>query len=247
MIQNLQTLKSRAVLVSVDFADLLDVTLPYNQHHFEEVLVITSTADKQSQEVARNRGAKVYETDSFYEPGAIFNKHKPLEEGLEAMGRQGWICIMDVDVLWPKILPKFGLEPGHLYGPGRRVMTEPSKTIPEDWSGFPAYLPNSRLIAGYSQLFHADDPYLGNPPWHETNWRHAGGADTFFQLQWPAMNRIRLPFDVLHLGEVGMNWCGRTSPYLDGSRPPEAKQRMDQLLQMVKRPGYPRRGPHERY
>jgi hypothetical protein len=234
-------------LVSVDFADLLEITLPYNRHHFGEVIVVTSTRDKRSREIAEDYGAAVYETDSFYEPGAMFNKHKPLEEALDAIGRRGWLCMMDVDILWPKIFPHFELEVGNLYGPGRKVMVQPSKVIPDDWSNFPSYLPNSKLIAGYSQLFHADDPYLGNPPWHRTNWRHAGGADTYFQLQWPRPNRIRLPFDVLHLGKVGVNWCGRTTPYLDGSYPPRAEENMSQLLRMVRRPGYPRRGAHERY
>lgn len=239
--------KLRALIICVDFSDLLAITLPYNRHHFEEVLVVTTPTDKQSQNVARNCGADVYETDSFYEPGAVFNKWSPLEEGLDVMGREGWICLIDADILWPKTLPAFELKPDCLHGPKRRVMTNSFATIPDDWSEFPFYLPNSKLIAGYSQIFHADDPHISEPPWHETNWVHAAGADSYFQQQWPRRNRLRLPFATLHLGEVGVNWCGRTSPYADGNLPEEAERRMEVLLKMVKRIGYPRRGPHERY
>lgn len=239
--------KPRALIICVDFSDLLAITLPYNRHHFEEVLVVTTPADKRSQRVAKNWGADIYETNSFYEPGAIFNKWNPMEEGLDAMSREGWICLMDVDILWPKILPAFELKPNCLHGPRRRVMTDTFATIPDDWSHFPLYLPNSRLIAGYSQVFHANDSHLTKPPWHETNWVHAAGADSYFQSRWPASKRIRLPFDTLHLGEVGVNWCGRTSPYADGNLPEGANKRMEELLKMVKRIGYPRRGSHERY
>lgn len=239
--------KLRALIICVDFSDLLWITLPYNRHHFDEVLVVTTPADERSQRVARNFGADVYETDSFYEAGAVFNKWSPLEEGLDAMGREGWICLMDVDILWPKTLPAFELKLGCLHGPNRRVMTDAFAPIPDDWSDFPLYLPNSRLIAGYSQVFHADDPHLIELPWHKTNWVHAAGADSYFQRQWPKCNRKRLPFATLHLGEVGVNWCGRTSPYADGSFPRDAQERMRKLLGMVKQIGYPRRGAHERY
>lgn len=239
--------KPRALVICVDFSDLLAITLPYNRHHFKEVLVVTTPTDKRSQSVAEAWGANVYETNSFYEPGAIFNKWQPMEEGLDSMDRHGWICLIDVDILWPKTLPDFELERDCLYGPGRRVMTDPFVTIPEDWSKFPAYLPNSKRIAGYSQIFHADDPHLREPPWHDTDWVHAGGADSYFQQRWPNCNRIRLPFDALHLGEVAVNWCGRTSPYADGKYPKKAEERMRQLLRMVKRIDHPIRGPHERY
>ncbi len=239
--------KPRALVICVDFSDLLAITLPYNRHHFEEVLVVTTPADELSQSVARSWGANIYATDSFYETGAIFNKWSPLEEGLDAMGREGWICLIDVDILWPKTLPAFELESGCLHGPNRRVMNDAFAAVPEDWSEFPLYLPNSKLIAGYSQIFHADDPHLRKPPWHDTNWIHAAGADSYFQQQWPRYNRRRLPFATLHLGEVGVNWCGRTSPYADGNSPEEAEERMNKLLSMVKRIGYPRRGAHERY
>jgi hypothetical protein len=240
----------RAIVVSVDFADLLAVTLPYNRHHFEDVLIVTSTADKDTPRVARDYQAKVFATESFYEPGAVFNKHKSLEEGLDYMGRYGWICLLDADVLWPCELPsRFPLSRGRIYGPSRREMKDLSGLVVPDeskWEQFPIWPPcPCPLLGGFSQIFHADD--AGHPPWHDLNWRHAGGGDTVFQQRWPIRNRIRLPFAVLHLGPVGVNWCGRTMPYLDGSVPPESGDRMTRLLEFVKAPGFPRRDPRERY
>ncbi len=239
----------RALIVSVDFADMLDISLERNRHHFIDVIVVTSTKDDSTVDIARAHGAEVYKTDSFYEPGAVFNKWKALEEGLDFMGRYGWVCLLDVDIIWPEVIPHISLEIGNLYGPKHRlIMKDPTKTIPDDWSRFPPYLPNCPLFGGYTQIFHATDPILGSPPWHEQNWRHAGGGDSYFQNKWPQRKKVRLPFDVLHLGEHGVNWCGRVTPHIaDGVSPPEAEERMSQLMRFVKKPGFPRRGPHERY
>jgi hypothetical protein len=237
----------RAIVVSVDFADLLRVTLAYNRHHFSDVMVVTTPEDQASQDAAKACGADVYTTDSFYEKGAVFNKHKPLEEGLSAMGRYGWICLLDADVLWPKNVPDTTLEAGHIYGCRRRIAEEVPEIIPSNWSDCPIYLPKNKWLGGFTQIFHSQDRHLPTPPWHETNWRHAGGADTMFQQRWPKSHRHFLPFEVLHLGEVGLNWCGRVSPYLDGSVPEEAAERRETLKRFTRSPGIPKRGPHERY
>lgn len=215
----------RAILISVDYADLLAVSLPHNRHHFEEVTVVTSTADVATQQIAAPF-AYVVKTDLFYEQGAIFNKWKALEYGLDCMGRYGLICVMDADVLWPKEIPKIDYNPECLYSPLRRMMIDTSKPIPPErlWPKFDLH-PNVDEFAGYSQIFHATDHHLGPAPWHETNWKHAGGADSFFQFKWPPSHKIRPPFEVLHLGEAGENWCGRVTPYLDGGVDPAAGDR----------------------
>lgn len=94
----------RAIMVCVDYSDLLAVTLPYNRHHFEDVMVVTSHSDRATQDVAVQNDAKLFMTSAFYRDGAKFNKWRALEEGLDAFGRRGWLCLMDADVLWPKQL-----------------------------------------------------------------------------------------------------------------------------------------------
>lgn len=227
----------RAILVCVDYADLLAVTLPYNRHHFDDVMVVTASSDTKSSEVALANDAKVYTTDSFYLDGAKFNKWRALEEALDAYGREGWMCIMDADVLWPKHLPdsfRDSLQPGFLYAPLRRMFTDLSQPIPQEpyWRQYPIHR-NIGEWAGYSQLFHCSDPALGEPPWHQIDWLHAGGADSFFQAKWHPSRKIRPAFEVLHLGEAGQNWCGRATPYLDGSQHPESQDRINQTRTFI--------------
>ncbi len=235
----------RAIIVCVDFADFLKITLPYNKHHFSDVCVVTSLSDRETIDYAFDCGFAVHSTNSFYEPGAVFNKFKALEEALDVFGRHGWICLMDVDILLPKTIPDFNLQPNILYGPYRRVMEKPSAEIPDDWSEFPLYLPRSRLIAGHTQIFHADDPHLGVPPWHQMDWKHAAGGDYHFQAQWPDEKKVRLDFDTLHLGEVGINWCGRLQPHLDGTPPANTLERTQNLERFTRKVGYLKRGSHE--
>jgi len=202
-------------IVSVDYSDILSVTLPHNRRHFRNVTIITSPDDQKNvQLLADASGARVFVTDAFYRHGAKFNKWLALEEGLSSVPRKAWTCLLDADVLWPFHIDLDRiLRIGHLYTPRRRMcqtIPEDRASIPEegDWHLYPLHRQEVEF-AGYSQIFHADDHMLGTPPWHQVDWSHAGGADSFFQAKWPVERKVRPAFQVLHLGESGKNWFGR--------------------------------------
>jgi hypothetical protein len=252
----------RAIMASVDYNDLLPVTLAYNIHHFKEVNIVTSHRDLSNVKQIcwdlpnpTGVGINIMATDLFYADGARFNKWRALEWMLDQVGRDGWLCVMDADVLWPKkaqVTPY--LHKGCLFGPLRRMCVDltlrwdhspmgESTTLgsddedirpfpPEDlWRDFPVHR-NVGEWAGYTQIFHSSDPVLGPAPWHEIDWSHAGGADSFFQRKWPKHKKVRPPWEVLHLGPAGANWMGRASNLLDGTKPPLA-DRCKQLLEQV--------------
>lgn len=223
----------RAIMTCVDYWDFLAVTLPYNRHHFSEVMVVTSLYDDRTTEVAHANDCRTFHTDLFHRNGAFFNKWAALEAGLDELGREGWLCIMDPDVLWPTslevtteprslyfddVVSTITLLPGQLAAPLRRMYDDFTGEIPEEdhWDEYPIHR-NVSEWAGYSQIFHADDPHLPAPPWHATDWVHAGGADSFLQQKWPKESKIRPQFNVLHVGKHGHNWFGRTTDYLDGT------------------------------
>jgi hypothetical protein len=230
----------RAILVSVQYSDILRLTLPYNRHHFSECWIVTSPADYPNVEpIARANSAKVVVTDLFYRSGARFNKFAALEHGLDIMGRHGLIAILDADVVWPSTLPP-GAGPGafqvgKLYGPRRRMVEPVPGQIPPEhtWSRYPLH-PQQREYAGFSQIFHAEDPHLGPPPWHQTDWLHAGGGDSFFQAKWPESEKVRPPWEVLHLGPAGVNWMGRASAYVDGSVPEDGGRKITELRRLIR-------------
>ena len=225
----------RALLTCVEFYDFAAITIPYNIHHFSEFWVVSSMHDEATHDLCttfREQGLPVYlvRTDRFYENGASFNKYAAIETALNVMERRGFITLMDADILWPKDLGDWKPEQGYLHTPYRRMMNDLTKPIPveKDWGQFPVH-PNVQEWAGYSQIFHADDSVLGFPPWHEVNWRHAGGGDSFFQAKWPANRKVRPPWYCLHLGPGCHDWCGRVRPFLDGTIHPNAAKRLQEL------------------
>lgn len=222
----------RAAIVSVDYDDILSITLPYNKHHFSEMLVVTTPGSKDG-DVAAAYGARVHYTTAFYDDGAEFNKWKALEEGLDKFGRYGTMCLMDADVMWPKIVPLLNYECGDLYSPHRRLWIDVTEPIPTElfWKSLPLF--NDQEFAGYTQIFHANDRRLPSPPWHQIDWRHAGGADSFFQQRWDSYHKQRLPWEVLHLGPPGRNWCGRATPRADGAEVEYAARNRETLTGLL--------------
>lgn len=222
----------RAAIVSVDYDDLLRITLPYNRHHFEEVLVVTTPGSEDAR-VARNFGAKVFETTAFYDDGAHFNKWKAFELGLDVFGRTGLLCLMDADIMWPTTIHHQIYQPGHLYSPNRYMWFDVGERVPGEnmWSSLPLY--GDYEFAGYTQIFHAEDRHLPTPPWHQIDWVHAGGADSFFQQLWPVSCKIRPRWKVLHLGLPGRNWCGRATARTDGLPVDQAARRREVLQGML--------------
>lgn len=232
----------RAILVCVDFSDILAVTLPRNVRFFDTVLVVTTPEDKATQEVVAGvPGARCHCTSVFFDRGAVLNKGAAIEEGFDVLGRSGWIVVMDADIVipaWPLLLT-----PGFLYSPLRRMMERPPNPLvipPEEaWKQFPLH-PQQAEFAGFYQAFHGSDPVLQSRPWYPTDWLHAGGCDSEFQAKWPKERKIRLPFEVLHIGPAGTNWLGRASPLLDGSIPEGAWEKIANLRSLIRRRG---RGP----
>jgi hypothetical protein len=262
-----------AIEVCVDMSDILQVTLPYNRHHFDQVFVVTSTKDAATEAVAKANNCQVFKTDSFWYKGSEFAKWRSLEEALRETGLQDsheWLAILDADVLWPKevsIYEKKGdlftadrsvmhadhgynkLEIGKLYGPYRRMWRDwpnypdwvrdlgvqlPGRNLPYevDWRRFPLS-PQQTEWAGFSMIFHTDDPVLQQRPWFDVSWRSCSGADSFFQMRWEGKNKVRPPWEVLHLGEDHINWLGRTSMRADGTIPEGAAERRAKLREMM--------------
>lgn len=207
-----QVPRLNGITVCVDYADRLAITLPWNAQHFGRVVVVTTAADQATHAVVDAvSNASCFLTDAFYRHGANFNKGLAVEEGFDALGREGWIVVWDADTLMPARMDLGPIKSGHLYAPARRMCPDVRPVPESEWSQFPIH-PDFDWgeWGGYFQLFHADDPVLADRPWYGIAWRHAGGCDSEFAFKWPAgrLRRIRT-FEVCHLGEPGVNWCGR--------------------------------------
>lgn len=222
----------RAIIVSVGYDDILALTLPRNAHHFEQLLVVTAPDEFDTMEVTRLvENASWLETPVFYPD---FNKGAAIEEGFDLLGRDGWICHLDADVILPRKIEWPKLKLGHLYLGRRRICSdiELGAKLPEDeWEQYPVCQEQIGW-PGFFQLFHADDPVLEKRPWYPTDWRHAGGADTEFNNKWPDEKRELVGFSVLHLGSPRLNWWGRQTPRLDGTVPAGGLESCRRMVKM---------------
>ena len=229
----------RAIVPCVEYSDILNLTLPYNKSFVSETLVVTSPDDTQTIEVAQSHGAQVHVTDAFYRKQARFNKAAAIEEGLDVLGRSGWILLLDADILIPHRRHRFEPKIGRVYTARRRILKRlPQRVPPEtEWRENKLML-NNEEYGGCFQLFHADDRALGRTPWHNTEWWWAGGSGIPINEKWPLPMQTRPSFEVLHLGEPFRNWVGRVTPYIDGTRHPDYLDRasaMRSLLQARRR------------
>jgi hypothetical protein len=210
----------RGITVCVDYDDLLAITLPRNARHFSRVYVITTPDDARTLEVIKSvPNAIPVLTDAFYRHGAKFNKGLAMELGLDHMGRTGWICIFDADTIMPDDLKLPKLEVGCLYGMRRRILHDVKKWHPGmNWNQCPVSA--DRVIAGYFQLFSAEDTRLRDTrPWYDVTFTHAGGCDGYFQSRYKYDKKVWLDAQCLHLGPRDANWFGRATDRLDGEQP----------------------------
>lgn len=219
----------RAIIVCVEYDDFLKITFPRNRHHFKDVLIVTSYRDERTVNFCQENGILCHCTTAFYDHGALFNKGAAIEEAFSLLGRWGWMMVLDADILLPKVID-YSFIPNYLYVPNRRCLFDIRQHgIPEDeWKYYPVR--QEFEYAGYCQIFHADDPVLKTRPWYGIDWAHAGGGDSDFQRKWLARYKIRPNFNVLHLGPMDENWCGRITERIDKVPLEDQDRRKEKML-----------------
>jgi hypothetical protein len=194
----------RAVTVCIGYDELLAITLPRMLEHLRSVLVITEPEDTATQQLVQQYSrAFCLKTNACTDYG-MFNKGRGIDEGLDIAGRTGWLLIINPDIVLPPVLTEFEITPDKLYMPRRRVLEDAeSYTDDLDWQTVP--LRYERQGADYFQLFHASNPVLSKKPWYSMRGKTSHNCSLAFQKRWQAVNKVRLPFEVLHLGSVGIS------------------------------------------
>lgn len=233
-----------AIVTCVEYDDFLEITLEKNRRHFDRVVVVTTWTDTRTHEVATRHGCECFNTGAFHIREEPFNKGLAMEAGFEVLGRVGWICVWDADVIMPAGVSVDGLEKDCLYTPVRRLLEDPTQhrqyADEASWADLPSPT-QSHEFSGYFQLFHA--PAVP-PPWYSTDSGTAQKCDSDFAAKFPTDKRKRPPWEVLHLGpegvpelgtRIGQNWAGRVTPRIDtGEVPPEAAIRRIRLAQITR-------------
>ncbi len=221
-----EDLRLEAVTVSVDFDDMLDVTLAVNHPHLDTLIVVTSHEDKKTQAVCHKHGAICVQTDLFSKNGRKFNKGAAINAGFNYFQYFGFRLHIDSDIMLPDNFRRLLFNHHHLatdtiYGADRvdvigrdeidavrsggpqhrhKVLVE-SQQARKIGARFLCPL-NGYLPLGYFQLWHAKCqkayPYSLGTAAHD---------DTMFSALWPRNRRQVLPgVLVYHVLERPARW-----------------------------------------
>lgn len=229
----------KAITICVGYDDYLRLTIPRIVKNVDKLLIVTTETDVRTHELADlSEKIQIYCTDAFYRNGAHFNKGLAMEEGFDILGREGWILILDADIWFPEPMTFPTLQAGRLYTPARRILSDVDGLTPEkleqlNWKKLPLRQENGNF--GYFQLFNAEDPAIQQLPWYDTDFNHAGGADSVFEKRWSRFNKMRMPFEVVHLGDPDANWYGRTRPRIDTGEVPEGAEVRSEMQEALHR------------
>lgn len=94
--------KFELVEACVNHAHFLKHSLPVNIRRFDNVVIVTSPTDYETQKVASDNGASLVMTDLFYKDGAPFNRGLAVNEGFKALKYNDWVVHGDADVVFPR-------------------------------------------------------------------------------------------------------------------------------------------------
>ena len=125
--------KIELILTCVNRASFLRETLPHNKSKFDNVIVVTSPSDYETQLICKQEGVDCIETNSFYKDGAPFNKGNAINVGIESVKYGDWIVLSDVDILFLPPHKRFfreeSLNKEVLYGSNRIILESKSDYI----------------------------------------------------------------------------------------------------------------------
>jgi hypothetical protein len=241
------------VTVCVDYADFLRETLPYNQRHFDRVVIVTTDGDKSTRNLCDHLGVECLITDLMSRDGR-FAKARGIDYGLANLRGDGWIVHLDADIWLPPqtrhLLSHTDLDERCIYGIDR--------TNCVGYDNWRQFIESHPQAAAHHQ--HVRDCLIVPPPfpmgarisirhyggfipigffqmWHQGRAKKRypidhGGAertDVLHSLQWPAQQRKLLPeLIAVHLesesSHMGVNWNGRRSKPFGGNEPSETTQ-----------------------
>lgn len=179
------------------YADILHRSLPLWVDTLDSVTIVTDSFTSFNPPY----GVEFFRTDLFTKYGAYFNKGAALSSAYVRMNAKDWVLHFDADTIPPanwRRLAEPIIEVGHLYG-CQRVYSD-GKPI-HDPPPFPY---------GFFHLWNVKDPKCWVRPLWDLFWPSAGHYEISFIERWPSIDRVRLPFSVVHPCEPRQGWFGES-------------------------------------
>lgn len=219
------------VVTCVGRAHHLAQTLPRNVPHVDEMIVVTTSYDEDTQAVVRaaqakgatvagNRGnIRLVISDACHDGYDSFNKGKLTNAGLRTITKPDWIILTDADVFLSHetggFLKEYVLNPGVLYGTFRSNLHDANE-VRQYVAGSLVPAPSKSVVDaepnGYFHLFNRRASAISSrwPAVMSEAFCSAGGIDSWFMQQWPRDKLCMVgPLGVAHIAhgdKLGADW-----------------------------------------
>jgi Glycosyltransferase like family 2 len=220
--------KIDCVITCCGYGDFLAVTLAENQGLLDNIVVVTTPDDEETQRVCRQQDIHYVVSDEHKRNGAEFNKARLIARGFDQIAGTDWILHLDADCVLPqkfrRLIDWAHLDPRTIYGCDRQNIVgwenwQALKRSAGCWDNHahthahwfhPKYPVGSRWVSsihsyvpiGFFQLFHGSELTKGGYHVKRYPFHHGDAArsDVQFALQWDRRHRQLIPeVIVLHL------------------------------------------------
>jgi hypothetical protein len=121
------------VIVSVGYGDFLRESLRENLPHLDQVIVMTSPDDEETQKVCRHHSVQYIATSDYTRHGTqntevlggeMFNKGRLIRRGFDQISAKDWVLHLDADIILPRqfrrLMEVAHLDPLCIYGADRQ-------------------------------------------------------------------------------------------------------------------------------
>lgn len=233
----MERMRIEAVVVSIGYGDYLWDTLPRNLPLLDDLVVVTSREDRETQSAAVRHGARLLTSEAHLKDGMTINKAAAINFGLGYVRRKDWLLVMDADIVMPHLARRL-IESAE---PHQRCIYGVDRWDVPGWIAYASWLTDTAADPGAAYLSHAPPGWRvggrisaagqdGWSPlgywqlWHSSEWdtypelpgANAEAVDLAHAHRWARPRRVLLPdWYALHLIAQGLpmgaDWQGRRS------------------------------------
>jgi pyruvyltransferase len=199
--------KLDVIIVSVDYNDLLILTLQKNKRIFHNITVVTSKTDQKCKEICDKFGVSCIQTDIMYDNNSVFNKGKAINAGINSIENPDLILLLDADIIVENDINLHDLNDKYLYTSERIILPNYDSYIDYINNGVYNKLDRDQGL-GFYQLFSINNNSINRNNPYPDNSSDASWSDLEFRNKFQFKKNIDR---VIHLGDIAKNWKGRVT------------------------------------
>lgn len=199
--------KLDVIIVSVDYNDLLILTLQKNRKIFHNITVVTSKTDQKCKEICDKFGVSCIQTDIMYDNNSTFNKGKAINVGINSIENPDLILLLDADIIVENDINLHDLNDKYLYTSERIILPNYDSYLDYINNGVYNKLERDQGL-GFYQLFSINNNSINRNNPYPDNSSDASWSDLVFRDKFEFKKNIDR---VIHLGDTRKNWSGRVT------------------------------------